>query len=166
MCVIGKTTILYRMKRTEDFNTVPTIGFNVETISPCRGLSLTVWDVGGQDHLRTLWHHYFENVDGLVFVIDSTDRGRLYLSKAELKGIYQHESIQNVPLVIIANKQDGDEALSVDVIAEKLGLIDWPKSSYYIIPCCALTGDGLVNAFTTLAKMIRKQNKTRRIGIL
>jgi small GTP-binding protein len=85
MCVIGKTTILYRMKRTEDFNTVPTIGFNVETISPCRGLSLTVWDVGGQDHLRTLWHHYFENVDGLVFVIDSTDRGRLYLSKAELK---------------------------------------------------------------------------------
>ncbi|CAF4361180.1 unnamed protein product [Rotaria socialis] len=179
----GKTTILYRMKRAEDFNTVPTIGmfllssklndcassffdekgFNVETISPCRGVSLTVWDVGGQDHLRTLWHHYFDNVDGLVFVIDSTDRHRLSLSKAELKGIYQHESMKNVPLIIIANKQDSKEALSAEVLAEKLDLIHWPNESYFIIPCCALTGDGLTGAFKCLARMIRKRNKNHRL---
>jgi small GTP-binding protein len=131
----------------------------VETISPCHGISLTVWDVGGQDHLRPLWHHYFDNVDGLIFVIDSTDRHRLLLSKAELKAIYQHESIKNVPLVVIANKQDSNEALSAEIIAEKLDLMQWPDGSYYIIPCCALTGDGLTDAFTTLAKMIRKQHK-------
>ncbi|CAF1179669.1 unnamed protein product [Rotaria sp. Silwood1] len=159
----GKTTILYRMKRTEDFNTVPTIGFNVETISPCRGISLTVWDVGGQDHLRTLWHHYFDNVDGLVFVIDSTDRRRIHFSKAELIGIYQHDSMKNVPLVVIANKQDSKEALSADIIAEKLDLIHWSNESYHIIPCCALTGDGLTDAFTILAKMIKKQDKNRRL---
>ncbi|CAF1418635.1 unnamed protein product [Rotaria magnacalcarata] len=159
----GKTTILYRMKRAEDFNTVPTIGFNVETISPCRGVSLTVWDVGGQDHLRTLWHHYFDNVDGLVFVIDSTDCRRLSLSKAELNGIYQHESMKNVPLIIIANKQDSKEALSAEVLAEKLDLIHWPNDSYFIIPCCALTGAGLTDAFKCLAKMIRKRNKNHRL---
>ncbi|CAF2751999.1 unnamed protein product [Rotaria sp. Silwood2] len=161
----GKTTIIYRMKRAEDFNTVPTIGFNVETISPCRGISLTVWDVGGQDHLRTLWHHYFDNVDGLVFVIDSTDRRRLLLAKAELKGIYSHDSMKNVPFVVIANKQDSKEALSAEIIAEKLDLIHWPNESYHIVPCCALTGDGLTDAFTVLAKMIRKQNKNRRLEI-
>jgi ADP-ribosylation factor protein 1 len=138
-------------------------GFNVETISPCRGITLTVWDVGGQDHLRTLWHHYFDNVDGLVFVIDSTDRYRLLLSKAELKGIYQHDSMKNAPLVVIANKQDSPDALSAEAIAEKLDLNQWPNGSFHIIPCSALTGDGLTDAFTTLAKMIRKQSKNRRL---
>ncbi|CAF0833914.1 unnamed protein product [Rotaria sp. Silwood1] len=155
----GKTTILYRMKRTEDFHTVPTIGFNVETISPCRGISLTVWDVGGQDHLRTLWHHYFDNIDGLVFVIDSTDARRLNLARAELEGIYQHDSMKHVPLIVLANKQDTLDALPAEYIAEKLNLVQWPNGSYYIIPCCALTGAGLTDAFTTLAHMIRQYKK-------
>ena len=142
-----------------------TKGFNVETISPCRGISLTVWDVGGQDHLRTLWHHYFDNVDGLVFVIDSTDSRRLHVARAELEGIYQHDSMKNVPLIILANKQDSDDALSGEHIAGKLALLEWPEGSYYIIPCCALTGDGLTGAFTTLAQMIRTQHKSRRFGM-
>ncbi|CAF0750773.1 unnamed protein product [Adineta ricciae] len=158
----GKTTILYQMKHTEDYSTVPTVGFNVETISPCRGVSLTVWDVGGQDHLRTLWHHYFDHVDGLIFVIDSSDRQRLSISKAELRGIYHHETMKHVPLVIIANKQDNKDALSTDTILEKLELDQWAQGSYNIVPCCALTGDGLTNAFTLLAKMIRKQSKGQR----
>ncbi|CAF1071677.1 unnamed protein product [Adineta ricciae] len=161
----GKTTILYRMKRTEDFHTVPTIGFNVETIAPCRGISLTVWDVGGQDHLRTLWHHYFDNVDGLVFVIDSTDSRRLGIARAELEGIYQHDAMKNVPLIVLANKQDADDAIPAEQIARKLDLIEWPDDSYYIIPCCALSGDGITDAFTTLAQMIRQQQKSRRLGI-
>ncbi|CAF1305945.1 unnamed protein product, partial [Didymodactylos carnosus] len=135
--------------------------FNVETISPVRNITLTVWDVGGQDHLRTLWHHYFENVDGLVFVIDSTDKRRLHLAKAELEGIYQHDLIKNAPLVVIANKQDHDDALKPSEIAEKLNLLSWPENSYYIIPACALTGDGLTDAFTTLAEMIRSRKKHR-----
>jgi len=101
-------------------------------------------------------------VDGLVFVVDSTDRQRFSLSKAELKGIYHHNSMKNVPLVVIANKQDNHEALSAEIIAERLDLNQWPNGLYHIIPCCALTGDGLADAFTMLAKMIRKQSKTHR----
>ncbi|CAF1253921.1 unnamed protein product [Adineta steineri] len=162
----GKTTILYQMKHTEDYSTVPTVGFNVETISPCHGITLTVWDVGGQDHLRTLWHHYFDNVDGLVFVIDSTDRNRLSLAKAELKGIFHHDTMKNVPLVIIANKQDRTDALSTDILIEKLDLNQWYNGTFNIIPCCALTGDGLKSAFTVLAKTIRKQAKNRQIDVI
>jgi small GTP-binding protein len=140
-------------------------GFNVETISPYRGLSLTVWDVGGQDHLRTLWHHYFDNVDGLVFVIDSTDNRRLHLARAELEGVYQHDSMKDIPLIVLANKQDADDALPSEHIATKLDLLAWPEGSYYIIPCCAITGDGLTEAFTTLAQMIRTHQKSRRLKI-
>ena len=55
-----------------------------------------------------------------------------------------------------------EDALTGEHIAEKLDLLAWPDGSYYIIPCCALTGDGLTDAFTTLAQMIRTQQKSRR----
>lgn len=62
---LGKTTVLYKLKLNETITTIPTLGFNVETVTPCKGLSLTIWDVGGQDILRNLWHHYFNKSDGM-----------------------------------------------------------------------------------------------------
>ena len=56
----GKTTILYKMKLGEIVTTIPTIGFNVESVE-YKNVSFTVWDVGGQDKIRPLWRHYFEN---------------------------------------------------------------------------------------------------------
>jgi len=61
----GKTTLLYKLKLNETVSTIPTIGFNVETVTPCRGVSFTVWDVGGQDKLRPLWKQYFQNAEGI-----------------------------------------------------------------------------------------------------
>ena len=48
-------------------------GFNVETVE-YKNISFTVWDVGGQDKIRPLWRHYFQNTQGLIFVVDSNDR--------------------------------------------------------------------------------------------
>ena len=61
---LGKTTILYKVKLNEQVSTIPTIGFNVETVSPCKGLTFTVWDVGGQEKIRQLWRHYYQNTEG------------------------------------------------------------------------------------------------------
>ena len=54
----GKTTILYKLKLGEVVTTIPTIGFNVETVE-YKNISFTVWDVGGQDKIRPLWRHYY-----------------------------------------------------------------------------------------------------------
>ena len=62
-------------------NSVPTIGLNIETVE-FRDYNLTFWDVGGQ--ATKLWKHYFDSVDGLVFVIDSTDSSRMAKAKSEL----------------------------------------------------------------------------------
>lgn len=48
----GKTTILYKLKLGEVVTTIPTIGFNVETVE-YKNISFTVWDVGGQDKVTT-----------------------------------------------------------------------------------------------------------------
>jgi len=58
-------------------------GFNVETVE-YKNISFTVWDVGGQDKIRPLWRHYFQNTQGLIFVVDSNDKERVAESREEL----------------------------------------------------------------------------------
>ncbi len=83
----GKTTALYKLKLNETVSTVPTIGFNVETVRPTKNVSFTVWDVGGQEMLRNLWKHYFQGCNGLIFIVDSSDTNRIALAKEELEWI-------------------------------------------------------------------------------
>lgn len=72
----GKTTILYKLKLGEVVSTVPTIGFNVESVRHNR-LEMDVWDIGGQEKIRPLWRHYFQGTDAVIFVVDSLDEERL-----------------------------------------------------------------------------------------
>ncbi len=53
------------MKLGEVVTTIPTIGFNVETVE-YKNISFTVWDVGGQDKIRPLWRHYYQNTQGIL----------------------------------------------------------------------------------------------------
>ena len=67
----------------EVVTTIPTIGFNVETVD-VHGLSMTVWDVGGRSGTRALWRHYYQNTQGLVYVLDANDTERIDDARAEL----------------------------------------------------------------------------------
>lgn len=81
----GKTTMLYRLKYNESVMTVPTVGFNVETLDTDRSsLGLTVWDVGGQKKMRPHWRHYYADTAGLLFVVDSCDQKRMDEARKEL----------------------------------------------------------------------------------
>ncbi|KAF6041293.1 hypothetical protein EB796_000455 [Bugula neritina] len=84
----GKTTVLYRMKLEQYMNTVPTIGFNCEKvkghIGKSKGVSFTIWDIGGQDKLRPLWNTYMHHTEGIIFVVDSCDCERFEEAKIEL----------------------------------------------------------------------------------
>jgi small GTP-binding protein len=62
--------------------------------------------VGGQEKIRRLWQHYYQGSDGLIFVVDSSDRERIDEAREELHGILSWGDMSNVPIVIIANKQD------------------------------------------------------------
>ena len=50
-----------------------------------KNICFTVWDVGGQDKIRPLWRHYFQNTQGLIFVVDSNDRERISEAQDELQ---------------------------------------------------------------------------------
>ena len=103
----GKTSILLQMKENTFMpQSVPTIGLNIEQVS-FRDYNLTFWDVGGQ--ATKLWKHYFDSIDGMIFVIDSTDRERIPKAKAELMRVTKDVSLQNVPCLLMFNKTDMTE---------------------------------------------------------
>jgi len=62
--------------------------------------------VGGQENIRRLWRHYYQGTEGLIFVVDSNDPERIEEAREELRGILEFPDMSNVPVVIIANKQD------------------------------------------------------------
>uniref|UniRef100_A0A452S330 ADP-ribosylation factor-like protein 14 n=1 Tax=Ursus americanus TaxID=9643 RepID=A0A452S330_URSAM len=152
----GKSTLLYKLKLAKDITTIPTIGFNVEVIELEKSLSLTVWDVGGQEKMRTVWEYYCENTDGLLYVVDSTDKQRLEDSRRELKHILKNEHIKNVPVVLLANKQDVPGALTAEDITRMFRVKKLCSDrNWYVQPCCAITGDGLMEGLRKLTGFVK-----------
>ena len=80
-------------------------GFNVETVE-YKNIQFTVWDVGGQDKIRPLWRHYFQNTQGIIFVVDSNDRDRVVEAREELQRMLNEDELRDAILLVFANKQD------------------------------------------------------------
>lgn len=152
----GKTTILYKLKLGEIVTTIPTIGFNVETVE-YKNISFTVWDVGGQDKIRPLWRHYFQNTQGLIFVVDSNDRERIDEAKEELNRMLSEDELRDAIVLVFANKQDLPNALSAAEVTEKLGLNSLSNRQWYIQCTCATNGDGLYEGLDWLSNTLSKK---------
>ncbi len=125
----GKTSLLFKLKQDEFVTTIPTIGFNVETLEH-KNVKFTVWDVGGQHKLRPLWKHYYLNtqvhvishrprfllcpeahehleqsLQAVIYVIDSSDRKRLEESKGELVKLLAERELKDAFILILLSKQ-------------------------------------------------------------
>ncbi|KAJ3451409.1 adp-ribosylation factor-like protein [Anaeramoeba flamelloides] len=140
----GKTTIVKRFKG-DDINKIsPTLGFNIDTVQYDE-YQLVFWDVGGQQTLRSYWRNYYEETDGLVWVVDSSDTRRLKDCKKELDKLLFEEKLAGASLLILANKQDLESSLSLEEISEILELDKIKKRHWKIVACSAVTGDGLLD---------------------
>ncbi|KAF1892173.1 hypothetical protein Lal_00036531 [Lupinus albus] len=169
----GKTTILYKLKLGEIVTTIPTIverdwlawrsvnrqfggdeiRFNVETVE-YKNISFTVWDVGGQDKIRPLWRHYFQNTQGLIFVIDSNDQDRVVEARDELHRMLNEDELRDAVLLVFANKQDLPNAMNAAEITDKLGLHSLRQRHWYIQSTCATSGEGLYEGLDWLSNNI------------
>ena len=77
---------------------------------------MNVWDIGGQKAIRPYWKNYYENTDGLVYVVDSSDEVRLKECSETLQTLLSEENLLNVPLLVFANKQDLQFALDAEEV--------------------------------------------------
>jgi len=150
----GKTTILYKLRLGEVTTTIPTIGFNVESVEYNTRTSLvsfTTWDVGGRDKIRPLWRHYYQHANALVFVVDSNDRDRYEEAGDEITKVLSEDECKDWPLLVFANKQDLPNAMKVHEVTDKLKLHTLRNRQWYIQACCATTGDGLYEGLDWLS---------------
>merc|ERR1719296_206388 len=139
----GKTTILYKLKLGEVVTTIPTIGFNVETVE-YKNLSFTVWDVGGQDKIRPLWRHYYQGTNGLIYVVDSNDRDRSEDAREDLTKMLNEDEMRDAVVLVFANKQDLPNAMTAAEVTEKLGLQQMRNRQWFIQSACATAGGDVV----------------------
>ncbi|PQM33324.1 ADP-ribosylation factor-like protein 2 [Prunus yedoensis var. nudiflora] len=150
----GKTTIVLRINGEDTSVVSPTLGFNIKTIT-YQKYTLNIWDVGGQKTIRSYWRNYFEQTDGLVWVVDSSDLRRLEDCKMELDNLLKEERLSGSSLLILANKQDIKGALTPEEIAKVLNLEAMDKTRHWeIVGCSAYTGDGLLEGFDWLVQDI------------
>ena len=149
----GKTTILYALAREEIVTTIPTIGFNIETVR-ILSTNCTVWDVGGEDKIRPLWRHFFQGANAIIWVHDCNDRDRTCDAKEELHKILKEDELRGYPLLVFANKQDLPQAFDAEELILHLDLhsLDGQRP-WQVFNSIATQKYGLKEGFTWLQEV-------------
>ncbi|GBP16715.1 ADP-ribosylation factor [Eumeta japonica] len=116
----GKTTILYKLKLGEIVTTIPTIGFNVETLE-YKNISFTIWDFGGGYRLWDLLRHY-NMFQAVIFVVDSSNTEIISEVKERMNYVLTEDAFKDAVLLVFANKQDMPNAMSTAELTNALAL--------------------------------------------
>lgn len=153
----GKTTILYKLKLGETVSSIPTIGFNVEEVV-FKNVTMTVWDIGGQDRIRKLWKHYYPATDAIIYVVDSNDPERLDESRKELEDMLRYEELDKASLLVYANKQDLPNARSLSQVAEALQLTKMHRK-WHLQGTSAVNGTGLYEGLNWLDEELKRKRR-------
>jgi small GTP-binding protein len=115
----GKSTVTMNFDQhmaKDAFYAYATVGFEMEQV-PYDHFDLTFFGLGGGRSFRSIWAHYFDEIFGLVYVVDSTDEKRMEESRDALSSIFKHPGMEGKPVLIYANKQDGRGAMSAPEVA-------------------------------------------------
>lgn len=133
----------------EVVTTIPTIGFNVESVT-YKNLNFNVWDLGGQTSIRPYWRCYYANTAAVIFVVDSTDIERLQTAADELSAMLNEEELKDAALLVFANKQDQPGAKGAGDISQALRLGELRDRNWSIMACSAVDGTGVTEGMDWL----------------
>jgi small GTP-binding protein len=154
----GKTTMLNFLRFEKNIETLPTIGVNVEVLKR-QNVNLSIFDLGGQLHFRNLWGTLMKGSSAIIFVLDSADHSRIEEAKNELWKVLLDPNYPDAPLLVVANKQDLEGAMSIQEIISVLDL-DEPEKlgnrSWHIQPTVATTGQGVEEAIKWIVMELDK----------
>jgi len=120
----GKTTLLEKIKSMYNKTLplppdkiAPTIGQNIGRIV-LPSTILQFWDLGGQRDIRNIWERYYDECHAVAYVVDASDVERMSEGWEIFDAVLNHPRIMGLPLLLLANKQDLPNSLSVEAIRE------------------------------------------------
>ncbi|KAI9092885.1 ADP-ribosylation factor family-domain-containing protein [Phlyctochytrium arcticum] len=165
----GKTTLLERIKSTftgvpglSPDKIAPTVGLNIGKVE-VKNVQLQFWDLGGQKELHSIWEKYYSECHAIVFVVDATDKERIEEVKNTFESVITNDSVEGVPVLMLANKQDVSTSLQVHEIKEIFNPIALHLGARdsKVMPVSALQGDGVEEAVNWLLVRLQR-NRTHR----
>ena len=163
----GKTTIINHLKpkkvASAGAEITPTVGFQVEEFAK-NNINFTMYDMSGQSRYRSLWEHYYNDVQAIIFVLDSTDRLRLCVAKEELQQLLSHDDIRKTraPVLFFANKMDVSGAVTPEEIMDELELDKIRDKPWHIQQSNAVTGSGVDEGVEWLCTAIGSTSGKRK----
>ncbi len=138
----GKTTLINYLTGENNKKVTVTQGVNAKSIQ-CGGIKLNVYDLGGQKKLREYWKYYYENVDGLIYVVDGSDENRIDECNEAFQSLLNEEKLKGVPVLCYGNKTDLEGCLEPDEIINRLKMNDITERDWCLHACSALKGTGI-----------------------
>mmetsp|Transcript_13439 Transcript_13439/g.35752 ORF Transcript_13439/g.35752 Transcript_13439/m.35752 type:complete len:458 (-) Transcript_13439:101-1474(-) len=156
----GKTAITNHLASGSAGFPTPTVGHSKKTAT-IWGTKWNILDVGGSLIGRETWRLYTNKADGIIFVVDSTDKSRIQESMEALSRVYLGDADAGVPppgdipLLVLANKQDYQSACKVSKIENRAELRDLTTKKI-VLPACAKTGQNISPGLMWLTEQIER----------
>ncbi len=153
----GKTTLVQTLTYDKKVGkTAPTIGFEMKKIH-FKGINFLITDLGGQKpFVISFWDKILPKTDGIIFLIDAAAPNHFILAHDLF--LYVLKKMNNVPMLVLANKQDLPDAASVKALEQIFNFekarMRFGITALHIAPTSALLGDGVTEALDWLCKEI------------
>lgn len=162
----GKSTIVNSLKpeKMKDDDIQATVGLSTQKFKYL-GTQFTMFDMSGARQYRNLWETFYDEAQGIIFVVDSADRVRVCVAKDELEELMDHKSIKGrpLPVLIFANKRDLSNALSTQELTTAMGLnkllMDRP---WKMVASNALNGTGVEEGVKWLSAQLKQKESKKK----
>lgn len=137
------------------YSSAPTVGFNMKQVVKGH-VTLKCWDLGGQPRFRSMWERYCRGVNAIMFIVDCADSKSLPVAKKELHSLLANPSLSGIPLLVLGNKSDLGEKLSVDDLIEAM---DLTSISHREVSCYGISTKEETNLDAVLQWLVARANK-------
>ena len=136
-------------------DSIPTVAFNKKEVKKGH-VQIRCWDLGGQVKFRNMWERYCRDVNAIIFVTDASDRDAMPVAKDELHSLLKHESLDGIPLLVLANKSDITGKMTVDEVIE---VLDLKKVIHREISCYGVSAKEETNLEAVLQWLVARSGK-------
>ena len=145
----GKTSIITKLKGLESgerFEIFPTAFLNCARIT-LNNKKFNCIEVSGLKRYRKVWKNFYNEVNGIIFVIDGTDIGRMRVVKDLIQDLDKNLD-DMIPVVFMVNKQDIiDKSLTVEQVKNFIELDRMSTDfSWHIVKSISYSGEGINEA--------------------
>lgn len=147
---------LHKQDLGEAPSTIPTIGVNLVTVTYNRK-KYTFRELGGA--MGPIWNNYFKDASYLVYIIDTANQTQVASSCIQLLEVLASKQTQHMSVLLIFNKIDSPDRLSMSEISALLRLREISASASQditVLECSFREGAGLTEILKWLQEKCAK----------